>query len=309
MGQNGRMLEFTLGALAILMLLATAAITAWWLADHPALVRPWGRRLLQRSGVRWLTDRYGRRLTSLAGRLTPHAAFALSSAVGLIVIVAAGWAFGELAEGVHQRDDLAVHDGAVSAWLAEHRIGWLTSVLSVVTWLGSGWITVPLILLAAPLLARPGRRRRTTVIAVIVVAGTHVLVQSIKFLMARPRPVLQEVIATAEGFAFPSGHSAQAVAVYGTLAYLACRRPLRWRHRVHASTVAVVLILLIGFSRLYLGVHWLTDVVGGFVLAGLWLAVVLTGANAIGELGRHRAARAKNGVRASTDRPTPNPAG
>jgi membrane-associated phospholipid phosphatase len=292
--QNGQVLESALAVMAMLLFLAAAALAAWWVAGHPDLVRGWAHGLLERPPVRRLTDRYQRQLAFLARRLNPNAAFGLWLTVGLAVIVSAGWALGELAEAVQERDDLAVHDSPVAAWLSQHRVEWLTGTMRGVTWLGSGLVTIPLMIVAAPLLARPGHRRRTAVIAVIIMAGTSLLVHSIKFLMARPRPTLEEVIATAVGFAFPSGHTAQAVAVYGTLAFLICLRLVRWRHRVAVCTAALVLILVIGFSRLYLGVHWLTDVLGGFVLAGLWLAVVLTAANVLGEFGRGRATRASD---------------
>ena len=75
---------------------------------------------------------------------------------------------------------------------------------------------------------------------------------------------------------FPSAHSAQAAATYGALAYLAGRAAPRWGQQVAAWTAATLIVLLVGFSRLYLGVHWLSDVLGGFALGAGWLAVVIT---------------------------------
>lgn len=79
------------------------------------------------------------------------------------------------------------------------------------------------------------------------------------------------------GYAFPSGHSTQAVVVWGLLAAFAVSGPWRTtrRFRVPVLCAAAVVILLIGLSRIYLGVHWVTDVAGGFALGGAWLALLL----------------------------------
>jgi membrane-associated phospholipid phosphatase len=276
--------ESVLAALALLLFLAGAAAVAWWVAGRPDQVRGWVVRQADRPRVHALRHRYRRQLAFLTRRLRPSGAFGLSLTVGLVVIVAAGWAFGTLAENIIERDDLAVHDSPVAAWLAAHRVEWLTTTMRAVTWLGSGWVTIPLVIAACVVLALPGHRRRTVLTGATVIVGTTVLVHSIKFLMARPRPTLADVVATATGFAFPSGHSAQALATYGLLAYLACLHLPRWRHRVAVWTAAVVVILLVGFSRLYLGVHWLTDVLGGYALAAMWLAAVLTVASTLHQL-------------------------
>jgi undecaprenyl-diphosphatase len=119
-------------------------------------------------------------------------------------------------------------------------------------------------------------RRRTVLLVLVLTAGTSLIVNAIKLLIGRPRPTLEEVLATATGYAFPSGHSAQAVVAYATLAYLLTRR---WRRRsvaVVAWTTAAVVALVVGFSRMYLGVHWMTDVIGGYLLAAVWMVTVLT---------------------------------
>jgi undecaprenyl-diphosphatase len=197
----------------------------------------------------------------------------------MVMILVGSWVFGLIVDGVIDRDDLAGNDDSITGWLVANRTGWLTAVMRVVTGLGGLWFAAPLVALAAVLLSGPWGRWRTAALMIGITGGTSLLVNATKLLIARPRPTLAEVVATATGYAFPSGHSAQAVAAYGSLAYLVT---LRWRGRlarVLAWTGAAAIAVVVGFSRLYLGVHWLTDVLGGFLVAAIWMTAVLAAVN------------------------------
>jgi undecaprenyl-diphosphatase len=93
----------------------------------------------------------------------------------------------------------------------------------------------------------------------------------IKLIVQRPRPDLSPVF-DAGGLAFPSGHATTSAIVFGSLAYVLTRQQ-SWRTNVWIWAVAGMLSFLIGFSRLYLGVHWTTDVVGGWTLGLMWVAL------------------------------------
>ena len=203
-------------------------------------------------------------------------ALGLSLTVGLIAVVLGGWALGAIADNVVDRAGLTAGDTAVTGWLAGHRTGSLTSAMRFATQLGGIWVSTSLVMLTSILLPAPWGRLRTAAAAVLVTMGASLAVNAIKVLIARPRPTLSDVIATANGYAFPSGHSAQGVAAYGFVAYLITRRLSDRRRRAVVWALAAVVAALIGFSRVYLGVHWLTDVLGGFLVAGVWLVLVLT---------------------------------
>ena len=89
--------------------------------------------------------------------------------------------------------------------------------------------------------------------------------------MDRARPSLVDPVATAHGKSFPSGHAMSSTFVYGALCWCSCRWSAAGYGR-SSSAPTVVLVVAIGFSRLALGVHYITDVVGGFVLGLAWLA-------------------------------------
>ena len=105
--------------------------------------------------------------------------------------------------------------------------------------------------------------------------GAVLLYDLVKQLVARARPPARfDVGYRFSGFAFPSGHATQGLAVWGMLALLtAGAMPKR---RYVPFVVALLIVLLVGTSRIYLGAHWLSDVLGGYALGGLWLSLLVT---------------------------------
>lgn len=105
----------------------------------------------------------------------------------------------------------------------------------------------------------------------LMLAGTEACVFLGKVLLLRPRPDVAVYLETSA--AFPSGHSAVAMALYGFLAFLLTLRFKKMIPKILLYSLAVILILSVGFSRLYLGVHYLSDVMAGYILGALWLSV------------------------------------
>ena len=145
------------------------------------------------------------------------------------------------------------------------------SVVKAVTWLGSGGVLWTVILAAAVILAIR-RRWRLAVYLLVTGAGALVLDPVLKSLVGRLRPVVPHPIAHGNGDSFPSGHSFGSIVCYGAvfLVFLPAVRG-RWRTAFTVATVAI--IALIGISRILLGVHYLSDVVGAWALGVTWLGV------------------------------------
>jgi undecaprenyl-diphosphatase len=184
----------------------------------------------------------------------------------LAVLIAVGWALGAFVHDVLGNGATSL-DGTVARYVGEHRTPWLTSVLRTVTWLGSTAITIPVSAVAGLLMRRRTGRWSPMAQLAVAISGAVALSNIVKQLVARPRPHIGRVISRAGGYAFPSGHATQVVVVSITLAFLASRF---FNVKVAAWTAAIVITLAVGWSRVYLGVHWLTDVLAGYMLGGAW---------------------------------------
>ena len=230
--------------------LAATPPLAWVRRRFPAQVA-WGRRRLDARSPRgfWLT------FTVAAGAL-------------------AAWAFGGLTQDVTGHDDAALADPHVTAWVIAHRTGWLTSALKVLTWLGSTAFIIPAGL-ATGLYFVIGRRDwRPLALLAAGIAGAVGLYDIVKPLVGRPRPPAAIWIGHYSGAAFPSGHATQSVAFYAMLA-IALGAGLSIRRRAILWCAAALVILIVGASRIYLGAHWLTDVLAGYALGATWVAIVV----------------------------------
>ena len=189
--------------------------------------------------------------------------------IGLVVLAAGGWAFGALAEEVAEGDTGL--DNRIADELHEHATRPLTEFFEAVTTLGNGIVLAGVAAIAAYLLARR-RYYAEAVLMVLAYVGAQVLSYSLKLAFRRDRPFFTDPLATVSTYSFPSGHATVSIAVYGALSLVLVRR-LTGPARLVCLAAAVLLVSLIGFSRLYLGVHFLSDVLAGFSVGLAWLAL------------------------------------
>jgi undecaprenyl-diphosphatase len=162
----------------------------------------------------------------------------------------------------------------------------LDAVATALSWLGAEGLTIVLVV---GLLALAWQRRAGAVAALlIVVLGAQVLNSALKLVFMRQRPLAVVTLLPGQAWSFPSGHAMVSLAAYGFLAYLGWRL-LRGGWRWLWVGALALLILLIGLSRLYLGVHYATDVVAGYLAGFIWLDSVIIGGQVLQQrLGRRR---------------------
>jgi membrane-associated phospholipid phosphatase len=163
-------------------------------------------------------------------------------------------------------------DGAIALWLHTNASGFVTVLLSGVTRLGGAQVLLAVTLAAALWLLV---RRRVAYAALMgaALAGAEALNAALKGTFERPRPSFEEPLATAAGFSFPSGHAMVSLTVYGGLAFVIAVGASTRRERVLVVGSALALVLAIGFSRVYLGVHYASDVLAAYCAGLAWLAL------------------------------------
>ena len=211
-------------------------------------------------GVTALHKRIKRRLGPVPA-IPLFAGFLLSAGV----ILAFAKVVDEVVEGETRR-----FDEAALLWINASLPGWLDEPMRAVTTLGYYWVVIPLLAVAAYAFYRNGRRTSAALLVVSTTGGI-VLTTVLKAVFGRDRPDLFESGYAASFYSFPSGHATVAVGFYGTLALLlAWRLSGGWRWAVAAA--GALLVLFIGFSRLYLGVHYPTAVAAGYLSAPLSLS-------------------------------------
>jgi membrane-associated phospholipid phosphatase len=185
-------------------------------------------------------------------------------------------AFALLAEGYAVGSPTVELDTWLANALHANLVPSATAAFATVTALGSTASLALVASAAAALLVRRGRYGDAALL-VVVFAGAQLLTWVLKAIFERPRPAFDDPVATASWFSFPSGHALSSIALYGALAYVLFGR---WRStavRAAGFAAAALLVAGIGFSRLYLGVHYLTDVLAGYSagLALLLLAIAI----------------------------------
>ena len=181
-------------------------------------------------------------------------------------------AFGAIALSVIATEPAGTLDRAALAWAHTHAAPWLTDVMLKLTFSGgpSATSVYALILVAVFLW---GRRLRTAAAIAGIVYGGMLLNVVVKHAFGRARPTVEHPVITLVTFSFPSGHAAAATIFGGLLCVLAVRWTDRQAHKVIAPSVAILWIVAVCASRVYLGLHYLTDVVGGIAEGIAWLAL------------------------------------
>jgi undecaprenyl-diphosphatase len=161
--------------------------------------------------------------------------------------------------------------------------------MQLVTWMGSSFFIIPLGIAVGGYLYLRGSTWRPFVMMAAAFAGAAALYDIVKPAVARTRPpAALQVGGPDTGWAFPSGHATQSIAFYGMLAIVLSLWYAPSRRRLFAIGAALV-VILVGASRLYLGVHWLTDVLGGYALGLAWMSLVMVASQLIDDRKRRPA--------------------
>ena len=193
--------------------------------------------------------------------------------LGLALAILLGGAFGELASDVWAGEGFA-YDQIWMAALHSLASPSLTAAMRVITSSASGLVAVGVALVLAVYWWRQVGRRAESVVLLVTLAGSAAFGQGLKAFFSRPRPHLFPWLTAAGGWSFPSGHTLTAIVLGGMLAWLLGRKLTDWRRAV-VWAVAGLWAGLVGLSRVYLGVHYPSDVLASVAVGGIVLLAAI----------------------------------
>jgi membrane-associated phospholipid phosphatase len=211
---------------------------------------------------------------AVARRFSREEATGLSLTLGFLICAALAVLFGLLARGA-ALSGAGQLDREVTLWSRALALPGGAATAGAVTFLGDSRLVFPLTLLVAVVLAARGRRVSAILFSASVVGG-GLLEVLLKLVYRRPRPDLVRPLVHVDSFSFPSGHATLATVFFGGMAALVFHVTARRSARLLAVSGASIAAAGVAFSRVYLGVHWTTDVVGGALIGLFWVTVCAT---------------------------------
>lgn len=229
----------------------------------------------------------------IIARLDPRAYLTIHVVIGLVVCLLTAWLFAGLLDSVREHDVLVRRDQSLADWFHLNGTPLGYRIFVAISLLGSP--PAMAVLFAAAVLYLWRAKQRTLIVAwVLSFVGGTILDAVIKGVVRRPRPEFAAKFLHYSSWSFPSGHSMGSLIGFAMLAYTVIRVwPVKSLvAEISIWTAAAIVIALVGYSRLYLAVHYLSDVVAGYTLGVLWMAVCFTGLQMVSRRAELRRAQA-----------------
>ncbi len=240
-----------------------------------SLLRSIGKAFWHDPELQKVLSRYPRLKAWLYRRLTPDQKFGLHLTIGVLVTAVFVYFFFGIVQDLIGLDPLVQADLRIINLLQILRSPTWNSVMLFFTYLGKAEIVFSGLVLVVALLSL--QRCWHYIVALCVsVLGGELFVVLIKKIIERPRPPLEHALLPESGYSFPSGHGFVALAFYGLVFYIWWRVSRGVVRRIFILLLGVLVIIGIGFSRIYLGVHWPSDVLASYASGAAWLTMIIT---------------------------------
>ncbi|MBK4734682.1 bifunctional DedA family/phosphatase PAP2 family protein [Noviherbaspirillum pedocola] len=253
--------------------------------NEKGIQRSW-QRFLQRPEVLRFRLRFARQIAFIKARLSPGSYLGLRLTMGAVILIGASWLFGGIAEDVLTGDPLTIIDVRVASWFHEHATPAVTRVMLAVTHLNGPLAISVYATLVAVYLA--WKRNWYWLACLLATVPSGMLLNVLmKFAFHRARPSFEHPILSLTTYSFPSGHAAGSTLFFGLLGTFLISRFGQWRRKVLIAILAIAMATIVSFSRVYLGAHYLSDVLAGMTEGVAWLSLCLVSIHTYWE---HRAA-------------------
>lgn len=240
-----------------------------------SVVLPRGLRGLRRLARR-LADPVVARFNVPWHSAKPYLPVLLVFAAGSVLLFWAADAFLDLVEVLQANSPaLMVVDQRFYEFFSDRRSEQLTGFFTLFTFIGAP-VILGVVTAAVALLLVFTRRYRWSLYLVLTATVGGFMNVALKHHFDRPRPDLSLALRSASGSAFPSGHAMGSIIVFGALAYLVLRSAPTWRVASAALAAAITVVLAIALSRVYLGVHWISDIGAGLAVGAVWVVFTTT---------------------------------
>jgi undecaprenyl-diphosphatase len=236
----------------------------------------WFRETASSPIVRRFEQKHPGFVAFIARRLSPGSYLGLHLTIGLSISAVFIWILGGITEDILTGDPFVAVDRWVVGRVLYFRSPPATSVMEAITQLGGIRFIAPCTIAIITYLLLKRRFDNAAGFAAAIVGGS-LLNNVLKTIIHRPRPISGTTLVAAYGWGFPSGHAMTSVIFYGMIAYLLVRAAGSWRLKTFSMALACFIVFMIGFSRIYLQVHYLSDVLAGYAGGLFWLSICMTG--------------------------------
>lgn len=234
-----------------------------------------GRAIINDPGIRGFIQRHPRLSYFIRRRFTPDEKFGLYLTLGGMITLFFLYVFYGLARDIVGQQFIIQTDLRIINLLQLFRNPMTNEFMLMVTYLGKWQIIIPAVC-AVGIILLLLKRYHYFLALIVSVGGGELFVWITKNIIERTRPPLVNALSPEMSYSFPSGHAFVAIAFYGLLGYILFREVRSKLIRAASLFVILSIIALIGFSRIYLGVHWPSDVLAGYAAAAAWIAALIT---------------------------------
>ncbi len=266
------------GVFVLFMILVIALFVYLYekLSKNREDIYQWFREIASSSIVRRFEQKHPGFVSFIARRLSPGSYLGLHLTIGLGISAVFMWILGGITKDILTGDPFAAVDRWVVGRVLYFRSPPATSVMEAITQLGGIRFIAPCTIAVVAYLLLKRHFDKATGFAAAIVGGS-LLNNILKTIIHRPRPISATTLVDAYGWSFPSGHAMTSMIFYGMIAYLLVCAVHSWRLKTFSMALAGFIVFMIGFSRIYLRAHYLSDVLAGYAGGLFWLSICITG--------------------------------